>query len=42
MRLNFAVFKVFICENRKLPFSCLTHPLFQQFLLESNMECHAA
>ena len=29
--LNSAVFKVFICENRKLPFLCLTHPLFQYF-----------
>ena len=29
VRLNSAVFKVFICENRKLPSSCLKHPLFQ-------------
>ena len=27
---NSAVFKVFICENRKLPFLCLKHTLFQQ------------
>ena len=30
MRLNSAVFMVFICENRKLPFFiCVKHPLFQ-------------
>ena len=29
VRLNSAVFKVFICENIKLPFSCLKHPSFQ-------------
>ena len=29
MRLNSVVFKVFICENRKPPFLCLKHPLFQ-------------
>ena len=28
VRLNSAVFKVFICENRKLPILCLKHPLF--------------
>ena len=29
VHLNYAVFKVFICENRKLPFLCLKHPLFK-------------
>ena len=29
VRLNSAVFKVFICINRKLPFLCLPHPLFK-------------
>ena len=29
MCLNSATFKVFICENRKLPVLCLKHPLFQ-------------
>ena len=29
MCLNAAVFKVFICGDRKLPFLCLNHPLFQ-------------
>ena len=29
MCLNSAVFKVSICENGKLPFLCLKHPLFQ-------------
>ena len=29
VRSNFAVFKVIICENRKLSFLCLKHLLFQ-------------
>ena len=29
LRLNSAVFKVLICENRKLPFLCLKNLLFQ-------------
>ena len=31
VRLNSAVFTDFICENRKLPFLCLKHPLIQHF-----------
>ena len=31
VHLNSAVFKVFVCENRKLFFLCLKHPLFQHY-----------
>ena len=41
VRLNSAGFKVFICENRKLPFLWLKHPLIQHLFQEPRMDCHA-
>ena len=40
MRLNFAVFKVLICENRKLSFLCLKHHLFQHLHKNPKIDWH--
>ena len=41
--LNSTVFKVFICENRKLPFLSLRHPLFSSCIwTQTGLPCNIA